>query len=139
MDAPPVNREDMRACIRARLVALAEEVNMISQQKPTEAQLRQHALDRALQPDIVQGLNNPLAVYGQENLTPDGWARAITLVADVFVEYLRGPAEEPAERHDGNTMDKVLEALNSAEVGKEQAMDAIADMQNAGILFRERA
>jgi hypothetical protein len=153
MDAPPVNREDMRACIRARLVALAEEVKMISQQKPTEAQLRQHALDRALTDGMVGAVHSSLMMTSQSKVgelmefaDPATLAKAVTEVADVFVAYLRGPAEEPAftvtntpdEHYGEETLAHVYEALNEAGVGGEQATDAVNQMQNRGILFRAR-
>lgn len=43
----------------------------------------------------------------------------------------------PAETHDHDTLDKVNAALIRA-VGKNLAQDCIREMQNAGILFRER-
>jgi hypothetical protein len=101
MEAVPVTREDMRAYIRARLVALAEEVKMVSQQKPTEAQLRQHALDRAVTDGMVGAIHSSLMMTSQSKVgeltefaDPATLAKAVTEVADVFVKYLRGP-EQP--------------------------------------------
>jgi hypothetical protein len=100
MDASPVNREDMRACIRVRLVALAEEVNMVSSPNPTLQQLRQHALDRAVTDGMVGAIHSSLMMTSQSNLMefadPATLAKAVTEVADVFVAYLRGPVEDPA-------------------------------------------
>lgn len=43
------------------------------------------------------------------------------------------------EGHDDQTMLKVYEALLRAGLESEQAVSAITEMQNAGILFRERS
>lgn len=74
---------------------------MVSQQKPTEAQLRQHALDRAVTDGMVGAIHSSLMMTSQSKVgelmefaDPATLAQAITQVADVFVEYLRGP--EPA-------------------------------------------
>lgn len=40
---------------------------------------------------------------------------------------------------DENTLFKVYDSLRSAGLEEQQARDAISDMQNKGILFRERA
>ncbi|AYQ99998.1 hypothetical protein PBI_NEBKISS_59 [Mycobacterium phage Nebkiss] len=42
-------------------------------------------------------------------------------------------------RYNENTLTKVGSALRSCGLGFQEATDAIAAMQNAGILFRERA
>lgn len=70
---------------------------MATAPRPTKTQLRQHALDRAIQPDIVQKL--PTWITGKD---PEGntrnpaaqTARDITTIADHFAEWLEG-AEEP--------------------------------------------
>lgn len=51
---------------------------------PTPTQLRQHALDRALQPDVVQALSryNPSSASIEHRVVD---------VAKAFEEYLRGP------------------------------------------------
>jgi hypothetical protein len=94
-----MNGTDRRAYVRARLVALAEEVHMVTRQKPTEDQLRQAALDRAVQEGVVNGVYAGMLDPG--NMTgPDTAALAagITKVADVFADYLRGgPKPEPEE------------------------------------------
>lgn len=40
--------------------------------------------------------------------------------------------------HDENTMQKVYDALKAAGIKKQRRLDAVAQMQNAGIYFRER-
>lgn len=70
---------------------------MATTPRPTKTQLRQHALDRAIQPDIVQKL--PTWMTGKD---PEGnvrnpaaqTARDITTIAEHFAEWLGG-AEEP--------------------------------------------
>jgi hypothetical protein len=71
--------------------------------KPTELQLRQHALDRAVTDGIVHAVGQEIIDYLDPSQGVDGGtlyaealAKAVTKAADVFVEYLRGPAEEPA-------------------------------------------
>lgn len=44
-----------------------------------------------------------------------------------------------AERYDEATLFKVYRALGRADITDQQATDAVSQMQNAGILFRERA
>jgi len=47
--------------------------------------------------------------------------------------------EAPGEYYDENTLFKIIEALERAGVSNGQAqMDVIRELQNAGILFRER-
>ena len=46
---------------------------------------------------------------------------------------------ETYETYDWKTMDKVYDALREVGVTDQQAVDAVTIMQNAGILFRERA
>jgi hypothetical protein len=87
---------------------------MASIPKPTETQLRQHALDRALQPDIVQGLNAQL--LGNGNMEPKALADGILDIAGKFTEYLRGPEPVTAEAPQANlglatTRDLILELL----------------------------
>lgn len=43
------------------------------------------------------------------------------------------------EIHDGNTLLKVAHALRKAGLNEDEINIAINEMQNAGILFRERA
>lgn len=65
-----------------------------------------------------------------------GTGRAlIDLAIDALVEPASTSA--PGEGHDHDTLDKVYGALTAA-VGKNLASDCIREMQNAGILFRER-
>lgn len=40
--------------------------------------------------------------------------------------------------HDENTMQKVYDALRAAGLKKQQCLNAVTQMQNAGIYFRER-
>lgn len=87
--------EDMRAYVRARLVALAEEVMMVSSPQPTERQLRQHALDRAVTDGMVGAVQSVLIMRGGDLPTVERMAKAVTEVADVFVDYLRGGASRP--------------------------------------------
>jgi hypothetical protein len=47
-------------------------------------QLRQHALDRALQPDVVQALS-------RHNPTSENIASRVVATAKAFEDYLRGP------------------------------------------------
>lgn len=42
-------------------------------------------------------------------------------------------------RHDEGTLNKVYEALATVGIVDQMATDAVTEMQNAGILFRERA
>lgn len=46
--------------------------------------------------------------------------------------------EESNEYHDENTLFLVMEALGRAGLGHMMVQDAIREMQNAGILFRQR-
>lgn len=91
--------DERRAYVRARLVALAEEVMMASTPQPTERQLRQHALDRALTDGVTGALLSMLIMSDPNGrCNPEQFSDAVTKVADKFVEYLRGPSEEPAYR-----------------------------------------
>lgn len=48
------------------------------------------------------------------------------------------PVREEIETHDHNTLDKVYKGLTKTGLDHQQAVDAITNMQNEGILFRER-
>src|SRR6185312_2460850 len=82
-----IAREHRWYWLRARLVALAEEVMMASSPKPTETQLRQHALDRALTDAVVnrvaQGIGDDMY-----DPNPGELADGILNVAKKFTEYL---------------------------------------------------
>lgn len=110
---------------------------MVSSPKPTPQQLRQHALDRALQPDVVQALARNVDNSGKE---PDEeeLAQRILVVATEFTAWLAGPVEHE-ESHDEDTLHKVHQALMRAGLTEAQGLNAINEMQNGGILFRERA
>lgn len=50
------------------------------------------------------------------------------------------PPSKPAKAYfDENTLFKVYDSLRAAGLDEQAARDAISDMQNKGILFRERA
>lgn len=67
---------------------------MASTPKPTERQLRQHALDRALTDGVTGALLSMLIMSDPNGrCNPEQFSDAVTKVADKFVEYLRGPAE----------------------------------------------
>lgn len=110
---------------------------MVSSPKPTPHQLRQHALDRALQPDVVQALARNVDGGGRE---PDEQELAdrILVVATEFTAWLAGPVEHE-ENYGEDTIHKVHQALMRAGLTEDNAINAINEMQNDGILFRERA
>lgn len=51
---------------------------------------------------------------------------------------LSSKAPEPSEFFHSDTLKKVFEALKKSGLNDDQALDAMREMQNAGILFRER-
>lgn len=51
---------------------------------------------------------------------------------------VRDSEYSPLEYHDDNTMFKVVGALESAGLNEQHIQDAVREMQNAGILFREQ-
>lgn len=174
---------------------------MVSSPKPTLQQLRQHALDRAIQPDLVQKLVKHTRPSEETDRT---WcakrtAEDVTAMAEHFAEWLAG-TEEPAFKvtdtpeanlglattgdllaevqarlnyidddgmlagqcltfrrslpghvlnyrtvHDHDdacneeTLRKVYAALHAAGVQEGAAMEAVNNMQNQAILFRERS
>lgn len=93
---------------------------MVSSPKPTPHQLRQHALDRALQPDVVQALARRV----DNNTEPDEQELAdrILVVATEFTAWLAGPVEHeetpPAEANLGlaTTRDLILELHSRGKV-----------------------
>lgn len=70
-----------------------------------------------------------------------GWAdQGKTRISDEMVEgYLTGANRPTGETHDEDTLTKVYEGLYRAGLSGVEAADAVNQMQNAGILFRERA
>lgn len=67
---------------------------MVQQRRPTQQQLRQHALDRAVSEGMVGAAY--AALIGQNGTTltgPAELATAVTQVADVFVGYLDSAEE----------------------------------------------
>jgi len=66
---------------------------------------------------------------------PDDWEMAVEYSDDGHP--VRGIIREIVH-HNEQTLHKVSNALRRAGLGAQQAIDAISEMQNAGILFRER-
>ena len=73
----------------------------------------------------------PLNGRGQSSIA------TVVSAAKEFEAYLAGQ-EPPVEYHDEDTLTKVYVGLESAGVTGQQAVDAVNQMQNKGILFRER-
>jgi hypothetical protein len=92
---------------------------MVSSPKPTPHQLRQHALDRALQPDVVQALAR---TRPSTNLEGQELAERILVVATEFTAWLAGPVEHeetPPEKANlglATTRDLILELHSRGKV-----------------------
>jgi hypothetical protein len=81
--------------------------------------------------------------------TPERAYSPVTVTATVndveFAKVIQGPltglsiSAQPTETHSDNTLYKVSQALHQAGMNGAQIERAINEMQNHGILFRERA
>lgn len=110
---------------------------MVSTPKPTDVHIRQHALDRALTSEVVSAVQAGLSdLEDMSSPSPRELAGGIVFVADAFAAYLRG--EEPSEHYDEGTLRKVYESFLYLHLSENTARDVVTEMQNRGILFRER-
>lgn len=63
---------------------------------PTPYQVRQHALDRALQPDVVRTLGE-MPDPGTTGLSESGFQNSITSTAQHFADWLMAAEEPPVQ------------------------------------------